>query len=377
MKKTTAIIMVIALVCLISNSFCEGGYYLAGLKGGCFKADHVDLSVIRQEMMNRLIALEVGGKPYGYYRLTTKGQADIYATCDAVHMRTIMGEDFQVTLTCVQRQEWIDYINSYAQPNGIYKGGRHAELHRNGMVIGALGPLGGQQKYPVGLYNEFDSADEVTGWLETKIDWKNLWGGSHLFWGGIHCFSKSKRCTEQWYENVLGWLDENLDPSTGFWRKGVKSWPYNGIGGGAHIWPVYQQHGHKFPYPEKAIDSIIKLQREDGTWMKDLSTYYLDLDALYGLKFFRTQVPNYRKADIDETIRKSGKAIMASYYKFMNSDPDLHQVLGLVGSIGLLQQHDGATYRDSIKWTDIFSDPRLYQTDKVEVLPEELKPVQD
>jgi hypothetical protein len=342
---------------------------LKELTGPCFKEGYVDLAVIRGEMMDRLAKLRVPGKPYGCYRLTTTKEADIYATCDAVHIRTIMGEDFQKTLTAEQRQQWIDYINSFAQPNGVYRGGRHADLHRNGMVIGALGPLGGKQKYPVSLYDEFDDADEVAGWLETKIDWKNFWGGSHLFWGGMHCYSNSRRCTPKWTETVLAWLDANLDPATGFWRKGVATAPHNGIGGGAHLWPIYQQHGHRFPYPERAIDSILKLQQPDGTWLGQPRAYYMDLDALYGLRFFTSQSPGYRKADVREAVRRNANVTMTNYYPYMQSDPDLHSVLGLVGCIGLLQQHDPATFRDTVRWTDIFSDARLYQTDKVEVLP--------
>ncbi len=367
-----------AVVFLTAVSFAKPDYHLAELRGGCFKDKYVDLSVIRREVMNRLIALEVEGGPYGAYRLKTNGPAELYATCDAALIRTIMGEEFKESLTEAQRQQWIDYINSFAEPDGVYQGGRHAKLHRNGMVIGALGPLGGRQKYPVRLYDEFSRADRVALWLETKVDWENFWPGSHLFWGGMHCFSKSKGCTEQWLRNVFEWLDHNLDPDTGFWRKGVTSSPHNGIGGGAHIWPIYQEHGHAFPYPERAIDSILKLQREDGFWISEKRsrladkehTYYLELDALYGLKYFGTLAPCYRNEDIAEAVRKSGKAIMSGYYKFMNSDPDLHQVLGLVGTIGLFQQHDPVTYRDTVRWTDIFSDPRLYQTDKVEVRPD-------
>ena len=40
-----------------------------------------------------------------------------------------------------------------------------------------------------------------------------------------------------------------------------------------------------------------------------------------------------------------------------------HHILGLVGSLGLLQQHLPESFSDSRRWSDIFSDRRLYQTD--------------
>ena len=45
-------------------------------------------------------------------------------------------------------------------------------------------------------------------------------------------------------------------------------------------------------------------------------------------------------------------------------------VLGAVGAFGLLQQLLPETFVDDGRWTDIFSDERLYQTRQVEMLDE-------
>lgn len=167
-----------------------------------------------------------------------------------------MGEDLTKSLTPDQRQQWIAYINSFVQEDGVYRGGRHSKQHRNGMVIGALGPLGGEEKYPVKFYEEFNTIEKVPPWLE-NTDWSRQWGASHLFWGGMHCYSMSRHCTDAWQKAVFDWLDANLDPETGWRRKGVKHYDRNqSLGGGAHIWPMYQQHARAFPYPRKVIDSI-------------------------------------------------------------------------------------------------------------------------
>ncbi len=92
---------------------------------------------------------------------------------------------------------WIEHINSFANEDGTYRTGIRAIEHANGTVIGALGALGGKQKYPVRLYDALDSAEKVGPWLE-KINWKGQWSGSHVFWGAMHCFSLSSRCTPQW-----------------------------------------------------------------------------------------------------------------------------------------------------------------------------------
>jgi len=316
-------------------------------------------------------ALRVPGKPLGWY-FDGPGKTNapsLYASCDVAHMRTVMGEDLRKTLTPEQRQAWIAHINSFARPDGTYGPARvnHSPQHANGMVVGALGVLGGRQKHPVRLYDEFDTPEEAGPWLET-IDWRKQWSGSHLFWGGMHCFSMSQRCTDPWRTAVFDWLDANLDPQTGWWRRGVApARPVDPLGGGAHIWPIYQHHGRRFPYPERLLDSILALQKPDGSWLRFGN--YLDMDALYGIGYLRTLVPNYRRDDVRAAIAKHGQGLTEQWPKFMAGQPDLHTLLGAVGAWGLLNQLAPSTYADTARWSDIFSDRRLYQTAAVEVLP--------
>jgi len=326
--------------------------------------ESLDLSRVRADVMRYVQSLQVQGKPYGCYRLRPGGESDIYATTDVAILRTVMGENLKTSLTPDQRRQWIDYINSFAREDGVYRGGRHSDQHRNGMVIGALGALGGRQKHPVQLYREFDTVETVAAWLE-RIDWSRQWSASHLFWGGMHCYSMSAHCTPAWRKAVFDWLDANVDPATGWWRKGVKHSDRNQpIGGGAHIWPMYQHHNRPFPCPEKAIDSILALQRPDGSWLGFAN--YLDLDALYGLAYMRTLAPNHRAADIRAAVRKHGDLAIRSYPRYLGTKPDTHRLLAMVGEMGLLQQLNPERFTDAVTWTDIFSDKRLYDTRAVE-----------
>ena len=334
-------------------------------------AETVVLSAIRRQALDYADGLRVPGKPLGHYfdHPGRTSAPSLYATCDVAHMRTVMGEDLQKTLTTKERREWIDHINSFAQPDGTYGPGRrnHSPQHANGMVVGALGVLGGKQKYPVQLYADFDSVDEVGPWLQ-QVDWHKQWSGSHLFWGGMHCFSMSRRCTDAWREAVFNWLDANLDPQTGWWRKGVPyARPFEPLGGGAHIWPIYQHHGRKFPYPERVIDSILALQKPDGSWLSYGN--YMELDALYGLAYMSSLAPQYRRPDILDAARRHGHGLAEQWPAYLERKPDLHVLLGAVGAFGLLQQLLPETFVDDARWTDIFSDQRLYKTQEVEVLP--------
>jgi hypothetical protein len=348
--------LLVAVVCLWSSW------------AGAEQESPVSLAEIRRQALAYVDTLQAPGKPAGHYldSPASKSAPSLYASCDVAILRTVMGEDLQKSLTADQRREWINHINSFARPDGTYGPARknHSAQHANGMVVGALGALGGRQKYVVRLYDDFDTVDEVGPWLE-KIDWRKQWSGSHLFWGGMHCFSLSRRCTDAWRAAVFDWLDAAIDPDSGWWRKGV---PHAGaaepLGGGAHIWPIYEHHGRWFPYPERVIDSILAMQHPDGKWLSFGN--YLDLDALYGLKYMSSLAPQYRRADIREATRRHGRGLTQQWPTFLARKPDLHVLLGALGAFGLLQQLLPNEFVDEARWTDIFSDARLYQTAQVE-----------
>jgi hypothetical protein len=106
------------------------------------------------------------------------------------------------------------------------------------------------------------------------------------------------------------------------------------------------------------------MQNKEGSWIGFGN--YLDLDALYGLAYMSTLAPDHRPEDIQKAVRKHGDLALKSYGQFMASEPDTHAILAMVGELGLLQQLDPDRFKDTVKWTDIFSDIRLYNTKDVE-----------
>lgn len=340
------------------------------------KRASLPLAVVRETINQHLERLLDAAGPYGSYRSGVGKRPDFYAACDVAQMRAVMGEDLAQTLTERQRTEWVGHLNSFAnryRRDGSYEDTfGHSPLHANGMVIGALGVLGGKQAFPNRLYEPFDTPEKAAPWLET-IDWAAQWTASHLFWGGMHCFSLSHTCTEAWREAVFAWLDANLDERTGWWRKGVPHADrHQPLGGSVHILPVYEHHGRTFPYPERLVDSVLALQLPNGRWLQTTDVNrmsYLELDALYALKFAGRQVPHYRRDAVQRAVGRYAEGVLAYWQTHRDALLALHPhyLLAAVGTFGLLQHFLPEQFPDTRPWSDIFSDRRFYRTDAVEV----------
>lgn len=338
----------------------------------------LSLGSIRADVLACCETVRDKGGPYGCYRGGPRKRPDLYASCDVAEMRAIMGEDLGSSLSELQRREWIDHINSFvdSRPDRPSDGSYfdthgHSSLHANGMIIGALGALGGRQVQPVRLYDDFSTGEKAIAWLE-GLDWSHQWQASHLLWGGVIPFSFSRSCPPGWCDQVFTWLDRNLDPETGWWRRGTAHADrHQPLGGSVHILPLYQHHERPFPYPDRVIDSVLALQLPSGRWLaaNDIHVMsYLELDALYALDYMARLAPNYRHEDIRESVQRYVR-LVAQYYPARR--PDLfslhpHTVLAAVGTFGLLRKLAPDEITGRVGWTDIFNDARFYRTRAVE-----------
>ena len=336
----------------------------------------MNLAVIRRRGLEVFQANQVPGMPFGCVRANPGAGPDFYASADWAIIRTVWGEDLRRSLSPEQRNDWLAHLAGQADPADgsfpVFRG--HSKLHANGTAVGAFGALGGRMPVPVRLYEPFADPARAGAWLETAIDWSRQWSASHLFWGGIHCFALSRAATPAWREAVFAWLDAHLDPATGWWCRGIPHEDRNQpLGGAAHILPVYQHLGRRFPFPERLIDSVLALQYPEGNWLRgdwlvNPGFTYLDLDGLYALDVARRWAPGYRHADITAATARHADlvepAVEAELERSLASHP--HRILELIGTLGLVQRFAPERFRDDRRWTDIFSDPALYRVRECE-----------
>jgi len=340
----------------------------------------IDLAEVRSRVLAFFRALQDREGLYGCIRMAKGKRPDLYSSVDYAIARTIMGEDLMQEVKAKERAEWTEHINSFAEalhnhtPDGSYFDCLdHGKLHANGQVISALGVIGGKQKYVSHLYDDFDTAEKIGPWLDSNVDWTTPWGESHKFWGGVHCFSRSKRCPPDWLDACFAWLDANVDPDTGFWRRGVRAKErIHYLGGAVHILPIYEHRHRPFPCPRQLADSVLDLQRPEASWLDSRDPVsYMDLDALYVFHLIRQWLPVYRRADIQKAVDRYTDTALAFYAERADElyARHPHFVLAAVGIFGLLSRLNPKRVQDSEKlaWSDIFSDDRFHQTCSVEM----------
>ena len=115
----------------------------------------VDLAETRNLILNVIEQRRDKGGPHGCYRWLLGSRTNLYASLDVAIAYSVMGIPAN-ELGEERRLGWIDHVNSYADDvtgDGRYRDmiPRHSYFHGNGMVIGALGYLGGRQAFPVAL----------------------------------------------------------------------------------------------------------------------------------------------------------------------------------------------------------------------------------
>jgi len=251
---------------------------------------------------------------------------------------------------------WIQAIQSFQDPKtGWFKEsgfnfGFHFKEHSTAFAIAALKLLNSEPKYEIRYKNQLNTEKKVRKWLYHVPEWGLLfWPGSHRG-GGIGAIFATLGLDSYPHENFFDWyfkwLDEHADPEVGFWRIGwnhkvKKRLTKQELGGSIHYYWIYEFFKRPIPYPERVIDSTLKLQNEYGLWDGFVS-YCIDLDAIFALLRCLNQTNGYRKIDIEQAIIK-----YLDHTIFMLNDKDFlfkhynntHKLTGCLEAIAEIQKY--------------------------------------
>jgi hypothetical protein len=277
-------------------------------------------------------------------------------------------ENYYQDFTEEKRAIWIANIQKFQNPKtGWFKQGswnyysHHFKEHSTAYATSALKLLGSKSKYSLKLGNKLKTKITVEIWLK-KMQWGLLfWPGSHRGGGVPAVFATTGDVPHpNFFELYFDWLDREADPEVGFWRRGLihkiqkNRLTKHELGGSIHLYWIYEFMKHPIPYPEKVIDSTLKLQNKWGLWDKEIG-YCIDLDAIFCMARCCKQLNGYRKDDIYESIIKfldytipklNDKNFL--FNKYENS----HKITGYLEAIAEIQKFYPDLIKTSKPWRE-------------------------
>lgn len=254
------------------------------------------------------------------------------------------------------RQARIHELQIMQDPKtGMFSEISHHPIHTTAHCLGALQLYDAKPLYKVkGLHRYLDK-DELYSLLQS-LDWhKNPWQQSHLGAGVYAALVNADEITEDFSRNYFDWFRENTDAVTGFWIKGFadtapcvpertvdgKASLYNYMAGGFHYLFNHEYAKEPLQYPDKIIDSCIRMFTENGLpdrFMKKCN--FIETDWLYCLTRAGRQTDHRyaeRKALIEKFAEEYCENLMSLDYERDESFNDLHLLFGACCALAELQ----------------------------------------
>ncbi len=263
-----------------------------------FSVDTV--KALRLKSLDYAEKLRIKGVPYGRYRYVDgDGPSLLYASVFVALLRHLLGDLDR--LTSEERVQWIEYINSYQCEDGLFRdplvsneiaetedwwGWRHLTLHG----LTALHALGGQPIRPLMFLEKVDTPSKVRRWLDT-LDWRtrvsftsNTIQNYGVAMQYARDFMGESHLSDAIIELLAG-VAERCDPQTGLWGGGFydpRIALSEGVQAGYHFWLLFWYEGKDIPFPERAFESILRLQNAIGGFsLTELNTTACqDIDGL-------------------------------------------------------------------------------------------------
>ena len=276
-----------------------------------------------------------------------------YGCADAANILYTLGEfDFSEDA----RFAFVRELQVLQDPEtGLFSESTHHPFHTTAHCLGALQLFDAKPLYEVRALHPYFDKERLCALLD-GLDWLNdPWPQSHLGAGVYAALVNAGEITEDFSGNYFGWLWENADEVTGFWKKGAASAApcseKRTVGGRASLYTYMAAGFHylfnleyaKMPlrYPERVVDTCIRLYTCGGLpprFAKQCN--FLEMDWLYCLTRAGRQT-DHRAAERIALTERFAETCCANLlrldYETDESFNDLHLLFGACCALAELQ----------------------------------------
>ena len=239
---------------------------------------------VRDATLRYVESMRFRDQPFGRYRYAD-GMAEptLYSSTYAAMTRGLY-RDLD-TLTRAERREWVAYLQSHQDDDGLYRdprifgagwykddpewcGRRHLTCH----VLTALTCLGAVASKPLRMLEPFYDEAQLTAWLEAR-DWSRVdfVGNEVLNLGTLlqyaRDFQKHPRAAAA-MRLMLDWLARHhMNPQTGLWGSIDVNAPKGlsrTVMGAYHFWLLFFYDRAPIPHAGAAVMQVLRTQQADG-----------------------------------------------------------------------------------------------------------------
>ena len=276
-----------------------------------------------------------------------------YGCADAANILYTLNEFYSDPETRAARVKELQALQD--PETGMFTEETHHTIHTTAHCTAAIQLFDEKPLYPIkGLHKYYDEKELYA--LLDGLDWVyNPWSQSHLGAGVYAALVNAGEMTEELQESYFKWFWDNADEETGFWKKGyVQAAPWGRTGGFKTQAPIYfymagafhYLFNHEYArmplrYPERVIDSCIRMYREVGVSESFCrSIGFLEIDWLYCINRASRQTP-HRNAEVRELISDFAVRLVSYLseidYSSHDGFNDLHALFGTVCALAELQ----------------------------------------
>ena len=293
------------------------------------KIQQLNVNSLRLKTLSFVESMRVQGKPTGRYRYSKSQRIPVlYASAYAALTRHLY-RDLH-TLTDVEKEEWISYINTFQCDDGLFRdpvvsneiaetevwwGWKHMTMH----IIMALTALGGITLRDFTFLDPLLDLDALVGWLKSR-DWENSAcnvSNEVQNVGTLLQYSRDLHNNERAGHAVdclLDWLEETQNPETGSWKYPLDSAVNRSfaIQTGYHLWLLFFYDTRPIRYIERIIDSALTTQNKLGGFGVALnSSGCEDIDSIDPLVRL-SMMTDYRNDEVQAVLKRALPWILAN-----------------------------------------------------------------
>ena len=241
-----------------------------------------------------------------------------------------------------KRAKWVEALRSLQDPQtGLFREATHHMIHTTAHCLAALELFDAQPAYPLTALEPYLDKDRMIGLLE-GLDWENSpWSQSHRGAGLYASMVITRMVDLDWQNTYFKWLRDNCDPEIGMSMKHGPDTVCHHMCGWFHYLFNHNYAHRPIPYPEKLIDSCIKMYADNemnAGFGEGIG--FAEIDWIFCMNRASRQTA-YRREEVKDYLRKFAEG----YFAWLNSIDvdthegfnDLHALFGTVCALAELQ----------------------------------------